>query len=87
MTKSREKRLLGPGTFGWFCGGCGSRQVVSVTTRVQQDDAKCQRCGQPAGVWLGAPPSSARPGGAQRLGKITSSVSVPTHEEGGSDGK
>lgn len=32
----------------------------------------------------GAPPQA---GGAQRLGKITSSVSVPTHGEGGSDGK
>ena len=35
----------------------------------------------------GAPATEGSEGGAERLGKITSNVSVPTHAEGGSDGK
>lgn len=83
---SSQKRLSAPGSFGWYCANCGARQVVTVTSRVAADDAACQRCGQPADVW-NRPGAPAKPGGAQRLGKITSSVSVPTHGEGGSDGK
>jgi len=81
---SSEKRLRAPGSFGWYCV-CGARQVVTVTARVAAEDAHCQRCGRPADVYTGQG-APAKLGGAQRLGKITSSVSVPGHGEGGSNG-
>lgn len=84
----------------WLCSECRRRVPPAWKPRrldCEVQRAACAACDGPGySMWRscelvvlepGAPATEGSEGGAQRLGKITSNVSVPTHAGGSSSAK